>query len=1394
MAAIVQAPIAIGYNDSPYDAYELEEKCVQTIYADSTGKIKNTAVNCFYVFIPTLSTRQSQFEVPIDKVDNQNTIILEKSKYIEYDSSYMFGFKVGVTVYKVSIITNTETVAKNAKVLVKGTIPDIAKLPDYDITINIEQAASSSTDTDKPTNPEYEWAKGQSSELEPFYEPIYDLPKVISGKYPWQATSEWDSSVFSYIYIHRKRDSLLSYYSDASWANFEFVEDSKYADNTNKTIVQVVLEENPTSTLRSTKLYIKRNDTSVLELTVIQRGQGESSKGPFDDAVVTNNNVDVEEEKRKYWNSENVFSVIDNNEGAVIDATSLLYKSNEANIYSTLEQKDNTLFLGNYINNNTINDIHAKMNAAIAEDEDVIQLAEGIRKIYIDTSSSTYYKYVPNLLQNSQQKHLFKKGEEYILGLVFVNKAGNWSTVYPLRNIYNHNDDLFSNVWVPSTEPCLYNEVNEENNEEKYYYHKPVEICWLSKELVHELSVNGIIGIIPVYAAKNNHKVLCQGYLSPTLSTEKRKTNEGVEAQYSWFYRSDFTKEELLSGVADIAEIQSHAFSNPTSSEEYTWKFNYKVCTLNTPETEISETLTESMLASCKCRRTHTYPDFTCYNNIILQTEGTYLHSKFESSKITSITKRLINGCFWYGLVDRGYTSSELLEASNDKKNYANFYMYPWQRNKMGGEGASSRIITKKWFNYLYNVGVDPGGLFEIYAQPNVDNNTILDTSVYRDFDTASLLRLDSLGIYQGNVDYIEQVTSGYKVKTDKMWSELGDPEHIRKPEYEASTNIAYPYYSQDADNKPVFAGYDKDGFIKDPISIKYKTAPHVVINFETEVNLGYKRWNANPDLLHVVELYSPNIETKIDVQSLAGYQWLKCGDMKRIYDGEDTAVFFEEGDYFFGRFDSLRTYPFTNEDVNSVTEVVSGMLCSRVNLDARVDRNRGATMPVITPINFNIFNSVYDQQNNFFTFVYEDVANIVHNRAYSNSIQWSMTKNYSSDVDEWCNIQNANTMDLDGDKGEIQALCKLGNNLIAFQDTGIARIQYNEKTQIVTTEGVPIEIANTGKVDGKYYLYDNIGCQDKKTIAKSPSGIYFIDNINKSIYLLGVNGQAVDICTNGGMKSWSLANIDDNWWSYYDTNTQELVFTNEVESLAYNDVYKMFSSFLGYGNVRWNFRIKDKMCQVCPPGFTQVISSTSTTLTNSLRIVDTTKKHTDMTNTFWKKNSIEATKFFGNYSPIEIQLHCNPEPTLDKTFSTVEYRADCFDASSNYLANESFDTFRAWNEYQDTMETTLLFNDINRNYAVYSRSSVYRLKKKFRIWRIDIPRAYYVDTINLPGNTVEVPDITETTHVNPLINVNPGGRSRDRIRNPWCNIYLAFDTSKADKIIFNDLAIQYFK
>lgn len=467
---------------------------------------------------------------------------------------------------------------------------------------------------------------------------------------------------------------------------------------------------------------------------------------------------------------------------------------------------------------------------------------------------------------------------------------------------------------------------------------------------------------------------------------------------------------------------------------------------------------------------------------MLLQTTGKYIHSSFstanpylenEPKPLISITdKRFVTGYVWQGFVNNQFDpdTSELMNKTTDMTNYKWYAVYPWQRNKIGGESPESRITSKRLYNMLYSQCLE-----EYQTLLDATQATIESVAIYRDFDTNSLLRIDG-DLYQGNIDYISVASSPYKAYT---------------------SDSSYPKAKEDTS----YAGYDDAGNIYDPIAIKYKTAPHIIAKFSTTLT------SQAEDSLFCVELYDETKLAKTDTHDLLNYQWIKCGDIKRIIPGEQTTVYFEEGDYFFGRFDSLRTYCYTEEDPNSVIEVVSGMLCSRVNLDARCDRNRGGNTPTISPVNFNLFNPVYNQANNYFTFVYNDTNDIVYNREYKNSLQWSLQKNYSSDIDDWCNIQDSNTMDLDGDKGQLEALVRLGNNLLAFQDTGISQIQYNEKTQIATTEGVPIEIANSGKVDGKYYLQDNIGCQDKRTITKSPSGVYFLDNINKSAYLLGTNG-----------------------------------------------------------------------------------------------------------------------------------------------------------------------------------------------------------------------------------------------------------------------------------------------
>ena len=92
------------------------------------------------------------------------------------------------------------------------------------------------------------------------------------------------------------------------------------------------------------------------------------------------------------------------------------------------------------------------------------------------------------------------------------------------------------------------------------------------------------------------------------------------------------------------------------------------------------------------------------------------------------------------------------------------------------------------------------------------------------------------------------------------------------------------------------------------------------------------------------------------------------------------------------------------------------------------------------------------------------------------------------------------------------------------------------------------------------------------------------------------------------------------------------------------------------------------------------------------------------------------------------IEILVNPEPTEDKVFNTLEFRADTWSAGS--LTNDTFDYLSAETEYQHG--TSILQN---------TQGYPSNLKKKFRIWRANIPR----DDSN----------------------------KRDRIRNTWAKIKL---------------------
>lgn len=765
----------------------------------------------------------------------------------------------------------------------------------------------------------------------------------------------------------------------------------------------------------------------------------------------------------------------------------------------------------------------------------------------------------------------------------------------------------------------------------------------------------------------------------------------------------------------------------------------------------------------------------------------------------------------WRGLISGAFWFDELTAYKKDTGNThhytTGFVVYPWHRNgslnntKFATDGYRSAMLDKKKMSnmrYSYkSVYLDSGNIWNAYVSGNGTRTGISGVAVF-DSNEVSLVRLpaqENSGLtdinYYGNVDKLLTISrigdkkDGYPIMTTG----------VQSVETNAHTLFSGGYMQVDSKFTDQITGTD-------PVRIKYKSTPHAVLalNYTTSgaqrilpnIKDGdyYDTWFVNaqnsgaPSGQHMYwdksgstksvsqdtiitgaprgpisavssiqhgwlwlgELYNDSVQNRFGGQTEEAFEnniWLPCGDPISLVDTNNgvkssITIRWEEGDTYFQRYDHIKTYPFTLEDQNAVTDIVSFMCETRVNIDGRYDRNRGQTSNFsITPENFNLMNDVYSQPNNFFN--YRTInPNKLNLDNFHNSITWTKTKTAGELIDTWTNITLASTLDLDGDKGNVRALRRFNNNILAFQDRGISQILYNENMQISSTDGVPIEIANSGKVNGKRYISDRIGCTNKWSMCETSNGIYFIDDITKGIFLF--NGQLDNLSDRLGFHSWinrASDSIDiwnpvdfDGFVTYYDKVNGDVFFISKDECLAFSEPLGQFSSFYSYEKMPYFTNLEDR-------GIALNVEGTGTLYRP------------------WLHNEGDYNMFFGVYQPFYTTIIANPDMPVDKIFNNLEFRSDSWDKNGNLL-NTTFDTLTVWNEYQQG--TSTLNNILGRPSD---------LKKKFRIWRANIPRA------NVAGSTK---------------------KGRDRMRNPWLYIKLSMEEENVNKTVLHDMIVHYFE
>lgn len=471
---------------------------------------------------------------------------------------------------------------------------------------------------------------------------------------------------------------------------------------------------------------------------------------------------------------------------------------------------------------------------------------------------------------------------------------------------------------------------------------------------------------------------------------------------------------------------------------------------------------------------------------------------------------------------------------------------------------------------------------------------------------------------------------------------------------------------------------------------------------------------------------------------------WIPAGKAVKLNpDSTSVTLRFIQGDTWYTRYDCLKTYPFTQEDENQIVEIGSFLCESRINGDGRYDRNRGQVSNInMSPINFNLMNFAYNNKDNFFNYRILDKDYYTLNK-FDNQITWSKEKQMAADVDLWTNVTMANTFDLDGTMGPITALRTWKDTIYCFQDNAISVISFSPRVQIPTSDGVPIEIANSYKLEGKVYISNSIGCSNKQTIVIAPSGVYFIDPNSEELYNLAGN-QLTSISTAHGFSNWFKSNEFDK--SFYDKNRNDLYVlvkhpSNDEPCIVYSELLGQFTSFMDYDAVEAMFNVNNDF------------------LAFKSGIVD----NQPVVNTFLLFSGL-YNDFFGTYTENDGQLSYTPQykdysfefisnqdSALDKIFSTVDMRVD-FMSEEGVVHDDFFDKIRVTNEYQDTGEYSL-----SRSTGPFKADA----KKKFRIWSVNVPR-----------------DKDHPLH---------------RIRNTWAKFRFAKHNPGPVKMELHDLSVQYF-
>ena len=1120
----------------------------------------------------------------------------------------------------------------------------------------------------------------------------------------------------------------------------------------------------------------------------------------------------------------------DGTQGDDIDPTELLYKGGEVIKANTIAQKDGTMFLGGLSitrDHPNIKDALLKHTGILSSEGEVQTcLANGkvtsvLKNRPYTLASKAPFSHIDTLNCPAEENYLgasfFKSKEYYRLGVQFQHESGKWSEPY----------------WIGDKQGSV-TPVFDESGNNKNYVTKGIGVIAVpeysytldSSDILKSLSSAGYKRARAVFAVPSNRDrtILCQGVLCPSLyrmvdrhSNAKKDPNSDwawkgddnlgtIYAQSSWIFRPFTTTNQFSTGgggVQSQGKLWSHfddekntegAMNNNLASTEVMGIYDDGHCfyadrqfvTFHSPDVMFDDSFSHMNFTGCYLSNIGTVRLGSTYGDISIQTStppigstsGGFVHKAIKTSGETA----LITGLFYNDYLVNDVDGNNYSAWKTSGHPPVDWPVFLWHKNgslnnDVNRNGRSAELLKKKISNYRQ------GDATTYFSE--VENFSTYGIGLFNS-DQLTMIKVNGHP-YRGNIETMVTPTTpspfyivGNPFRTTVNTDFTSQPYYklaLLFPLNESSPGGLWYYNASasrweqaqdpDADIWDTFKGFEVGRHVKglrqwkEGVSIKYKSTPHLAIDIHSDNDWVINAGRGCLALAEVRRAYNENtMFGGFTEDALEAATWIPCGPVVNLNTSK-VVIEFKWGDTYMQRFECLKTYPFTQEDKNQVIDIASFMCETRVNIDGRYDRNRGQASNLnVSPTNFNLLNPVYNQLDNFFNYriLDDDYYKI---SSFPNQITWTKEKHSGADIDLWTNITLASTYDMDGSKGQIQSLNTWEDQIYCFQDKGISNILFNSRVQVAASDGVPIEISNSYKVDGYRYISDGTGCSNKQTIKETPTGIYFIDSVTNNLYHIGEG--ISDISTTHNMSTWFQYNEIRR--TVYDDVHHDLYVDNGVETLCYSEVLKEFTSRMSYGGIEYLESYGSRVFTSCENKLYEFGKGTYNIYFNRI-----------------------FQPWYLNFISNGVSNQAN-NSTLDKVFENLEFRMDRY--SYNKIDNiwenkhdKSLDYIHVYNEYQDSGLVDLK--------TVLDRPS--NLKKKFRIWRANIPRHLNVIYYNEDEREAMLLKLQQTNPDATLEDI-PTERyqRRDRIRNTWCNIELGIKNHNIDKVELHDMNVYYY-